>query len=142
MSKKILIAVTTLVALALIAIYMFLNQVPKELNPKSVIKGVNYIGATVIDLERSENFYRAADLRAVDHTSIEGNAAFDVLAGRSGVVADTRMLRSVNSQIRLMKFNNSQSVNAHPPIPVQGPGIAHVCYQVAQSTNTYQRFFR
>lgn len=116
------------------------NAEPKQLNPDSVIKGVSYVGTSVADLDQSTEFYRAADLVPVDDRELSGSAAFDKLANRSGVVVQTRMLRSVNAQIRLMQFSDSSALNATEPVPVQGPGIAHMCYQVDHATGTYQDF--
>lgn len=113
---------------------------PKQLNPESVIKGVNYVGMSVSDLDQSSDFYRSANLSEVDRSQLENSPAINALAGRDGVVANTRMLRSVNAQVRLMQFSDSPSFSSSQPVPVQGPGIAHICYQVAASTETYQSF--
>lgn len=113
-----------------------------ELPGDSVIKGVGWVGATVGDLDRTTALYSAAmNLQQVDDSAIEQNAAFDQLAGRSNVTAQTRMMRSVNAQIRFMTFAQpSQEARATPEMAVQGPGIMHVCYQVDQVTQTYQKF--
>lgn len=113
---------------------------PRQLNPDAVIKGVNYVGTVVADIDQSTEFYRAAELEPVDDSEISGSAAFDQLANRSGVVVQTRMLRSVNAQIRLMQFSDSSALSVTEPVPVQGPGIAHMCYQVDHATGAYQDF--
>ena len=89
------------------------------------------------DLDKSTDFYAAADLQRVEDKSFSDHPAFNALAGRDGVNVKTRMLRSANAQIRLMQFEEPGS--SAPAVPVQGPGIAHLCFQVAQSTNTYQK---
>lgn len=127
-------------AVSLLCVTACNSAEPKQLNPASVVKGVNYVGMVVSDLDRAEAFYSAADYQVVEETQLTGSAALDRLAARSDVTADTRMLRSVNAQLRLMRFGNSSSLSSYDAVPVQGPGIAHVCYQVAQSTDTYQAF--
>jgi len=113
-----------------------------EVEPDSVIIGVNYIGASVSDLERTGKLYRdAVDLQSVDQSVITEDALFDKLAGRTGVEAQTQMMRSVNAQVRFMNFANpSKEAMAAGSVDVHGPGIAHVCYQVNQTTNAYQKF--
>ncbi len=113
-----------------------------ELPEDSVIKGVSYVGATVSDLDKTAELYSSSvDLAVVDDTPIGENPLFDQLAGRDGVEADTRMMRSVNAQVRFMSFaNQSEAAKATPHMDVQGPGIMHVCYQVDQETNAYDKF--
>lgn len=113
-----------------------------ELPGDSVIKGVGWVGATVSDLDRTAALYsEAMDLEQVNDGSIMQNAAFDQLAGRNDVAVQTRMMRSVNAQIRFMAFAEpSSDARATPEMAVQGPGIMHVCYQVDQETHAYQKF--
>lgn len=108
----------------------------------SVIKGVNYIGAAVSDLERTASFYNGSvDLQSVDDRVISENPLFDTLAGRTGVTVETRLMRSVNAQVRFMNFASpSNQAQAAAQMDVQGPGIAHVCYQVDEKTQAYQKF--
>ena len=113
----------------------------QEIKPDAVITGVNYVGASVSDLERTAELYGAAvNILLVDHSSISENALFDKLAGRAGVSVQTQMMRSVNAQVRFMAFANpSAEAQATAQMDVQGPGIAHVCYQVDKDTEAYQK---
>ena len=113
-----------------------------ELPADSVIKGVSYVGASVSDLDKTMELYQnAVDLKLVDDSKIANNPLIDQIANRSGVEADTRMMRSVNAQVRFMSFlNSSAEAKATQPMAVQGPGIMHVCYQVLQETKSYQKF--
>lgn len=110
--------------------------------PDSIIIGVNYIGASVSDLGKTAELYSGAvSLQPVDQSEISDNPLFDALAGRSGVTAQTQMMRSVNAQVRFMTFANpSAEALATEHMDVQGPGIAHVCYQVDEKTQSYQKF--
>ena len=118
------------------------SSTPAEVEPDDIITGVNYVGASVSDLDKAVKLYGdAVDLKSVDETPISENALFDDLADREGVTAETRMLRSVNAQIRFMKFANpSEDAQQTMPMDVQGPGIAHACYQVNRKTGAYQKF--
>lgn len=105
----------------------------------SVVKGVNFVGIAVEDLDAATAFYQAGtDFEVVDEASLSDQAALDAIAGRAGVSAETRMLRTVNAQISLMAF--SDPTEDWDAVPVQGPGIMHVCFQVDQETEAYQRF--
>lgn len=110
------------------------------LSSASVIKGVNYIGVTVTDLDRATDFYtEMMDLELVGSDPFIPAPSMSALVGSDQTRAQTRMLRSVNAQFRLMQFDQAAGITPAPAPPVQGPGIAHLCFQVAQSTNMYQR---
>lgn len=113
-----------------------------ELPEDSVIKGVGWVGATVSDLGRTTKLYEdAIGLEQVDDQAITQNALLDKLIGREGVEVQTRMMRSVNMQMRFMSFASpSAQAQATTPVPVQGPGFMHMCYQVDQRTQTYEKF--
>lgn len=102
----------------------------KDFSPKSdIINGVNYVGVSVSNLETSTKFYQTPlDLEVV------GDSSISVSIGGKAYQAEARLLRSTNAQVRLMKFNTPSDI---PPVEVQGPGIAHVCYQVAKETDAY-----
>lgn len=112
---------------------------PSTSQAAPVINGVNYVGVTVSDLERSTAFYsEIMDLEVVADDPFASTPAMESIVGAPQITAQTRMLRSVNAQFRLMQFDESPNVLQATAIPVQGPGIAHLCFQVAQSTNLYQ----
>lgn len=105
---------------------------PKDHSPKSeLIDGINYVGMSVSSLDASTQLYQAP----VDMTAIDGTGTTFSFGGQMRP-AKTRLLRSVNAQIRLMEFENRP---ATPPVKVQGPGIAHVAYQVADETGAYEK---
>lgn len=119
----------------------WLNTPPSRAeNP--IVKGVSYVGITVSDLARSSSLYQeAAGLQVNLSEQIVNNDVFDQLANRKGVKVDSQLMSSVNSQLRLMEFYSpSEQAVYTSPLAVFGPGIAHVCYQVNQKTQTYQKF--
>jgi catechol 2,3-dioxygenase-like lactoylglutathione lyase family enzyme len=107
-----------------------------------VIRGVDYIGMTVSDIDKSSELYAlATDLQSVEKTEFNTHPVIDTLAGKKGVQASAHLMKSVNAQLRLMEFKNpSEVAKATPYLRVYGPGIAHVCYQVAKKTRTYETF--
>jgi len=132
---KIIIAVAVLAACG--------NSGPVPIDrTKTVVRGVNFVGVTVSDLDQAEAFYEAgAALETVQNGAQDNTPLWNNLLGREGSKSETRMMRSVNSQLRLMQFENpSSAASSALPVPVNGPGIAHVCYQVAKSTGAYETF--
>jgi catechol 2,3-dioxygenase-like lactoylglutathione lyase family enzyme len=108
---------------------------------EAVVKGVNYIGVSVSDLSAAVNFYsESADLVEVSDEALAASVV-RALGGADGQAVQTRVLKSVNAQLRFMEFASAdRDISGVEPVPVNGPGIAHICYQVADETRTYQRF--
>jgi len=104
--------------------------------------GVNFIGVSVSNLDRSVDLYNsAADLQPLATTATLEGAFLDKFTGRASASAQTQLMRSVNAQLLFMEFADSSL--ADKPVeqmPVYGPGIAHVCYQVNEETQSYQHF--
>lgn len=117
-----------------------MGQVDQRAN--KVIRGVNFIGVAVSDIKQSAQFFGdSAKLETVQTGSLDNSVTLDSLAGRKNVTVETALLKSTNAQLRFMQFSNpSPAALNSPEIPVFGPGIAHICFQVAETTNTYQRF--
>ena len=130
------------IAIALLAA-LFLGACTGSPEPvDTVFRGIHYVGVSVSDLDRSTAFYsEAADLTLVDDGVLERSPVIETLAGRSDVRAMTRLIKSSNAQLRFMQFENrSAAAQAAPRVEVYGPGIAHLCFQVAKKTETYERF--
>ena len=101
------------------------------------IYGVNYVGVSVADLNHSTTFY--AGSAGLELIELDGpRSATGLVSGNVSLVGE-RMLRSSNAQLRLMQFSPDRG-DVPGPIPIHGPGIAHVCFQVNKTTETYQRF--
>ena len=114
----------------------------EPVEPDTVILGVNYVGISVSDLDAAEDMYvSSVDGEVVNQDAVPLDGVLATLTGRSGGNVETRLIRRTNSQIRLMSFpDRSEAVLAVTAVEVEGPGIAHVCFQVADETNTYDRF--
>lgn len=136
--KNILLSFMTVISLAFM--HPLLAQVDQRTN--NIIQGVNFIGVSVSNLENAVEFYGdGANLEVVESSTITGNTLFKALAGRDDVVVKTTLMKSSNAQLRFMEFaNRSKEADRNSLVEVHGPGIAHICFQVASSTQTYQRF--
>lgn len=114
---------------------------PKLEKPDSVIQGVDYIGMAVDDLDAAEAYYaRGFATAVVDASPLPAGNALAQLHPEGGAAAQTRTLRRNNAQIRLIAFDARSAAGSKlRGVPVQGPGIVHMCFQVAQQTDAYRR---
>ena len=104
-----------------------------------VFRGVSYVGITVSDLEVSSKLYaESADLEVVATETLSGSV-LDALSGKTGVSVPSTLLRSTNAQVRLMQVPGLTEVG---PVPPNGPGMAHVCYQSDATRETFERFVK
>ncbi|MDH3706070.1 MAG: VOC family protein, partial [Acidimicrobiia bacterium] len=93
---------------------------------ESTVTGIHHVGLSVADLDRAVAFYQGA-------TGLEAAAPADERAG-------VAVLEGPNGRLRLTERS---SAGAQPPVmPVEGPGITHVCYQSATVDDLYGRFQR
>lgn len=142
--KTLLITVSaTLLALGLV-IYWALSPTRGDASRPidATIRGVAYIGMSVTDIEATTEFYRqGVDLEPIADDAVINPTLFGLLSGEDAAKLTTRLLRSSNAQLQLMQFSPpSRAAVASRQLAVYGPGIAHVCYQVDQATNAYQKF--
>lgn len=106
----------------------------------AIIRGVNYVGVSVKNLDQATNFYQnTVNLQQVTDTKLGNETWLDHFSGRENTQASTRLMKSSNGQLRLMQFDQNSSA---PTMQVYGPGIAHVCYQANQYTQAYQKFLK
>ncbi len=105
------------------------------------VHGISYIGISVSDLDAATKYFQSgAAIPEVQTAQIDNAPALDEVAGKP-VSARTRTLRSQSGQIRLMEFSDPdpRALEAGP-VPVQGPGITHVCFQAPDSRPIFPNF--
>ncbi len=103
----------------------------------NVVLGVAFVGVSVDSLEQSSRFYaEGVALAPVDASELNPSALPDIGLEDTQPLQSV-MLRSSNAQLWLMEFSR-RALNT--PVPVNGPGIAHLCFQVDQATRAYPRF--
>lgn len=122
----------------------FKKEPTRPVNP--VVMGISYVGITVKDIDAAQKLYtEVANLEVVAEENLKDSSVLRHLSAGSVASAKTALLAGVNAQLRFMQFETlnkgiSESATAFSPVPVNGPGIAHVCYQVNQTTGAYQGF--
>lgn len=91
--------------------------------------GINHVTIKVSDLERSKNFYQFA-------------AKLDAVAGpQHEQPATTAWLRSANGQLKL-QLRAEPADTFEEPLPVQGPGITHICFVAPTEKPIHGRFMQ
>ena len=110
------------------------NQATTILAGASTIKGVHHIGISVTGLAQSLTFFEGATTLACH--SRRGFSGTGLAAKESSEVA---ILQGPNTYIELMQFD-SQSHGEAEAIPVEGPGITHICFQSPSKLAMYKRF--
>ena len=107
-----------------------------------VVQGVHYVGLVVSDLEAATAFYTGpAALEIAQDANLGGSEALVALTGRQDVAVRSRLLRSVNAQLRLFEFRNpSAEALEEPAEDIHGPGFSHVCYQAVKKADVYGQF--
>ncbi len=120
-------------------------QASNEDDEAAVIRGISYVGITVSDLDAATDYYsQSAALEEVSRDRLSGLDFLEDVAGDADVVLDTRLLESTNAQLRFMQVLDGDGTTKTAPgwdaVPVNGPGMAHVCYRSDSANETYQKF--
>lgn len=133
------LTVTALVLVILIgAGYYSLSRKPVRVDDP-LVTGVHYVGMAVTDLAQTARLYQqAVKLEAIDTERSLPPQLLEALQ-LSSVPTNTQLLRSSNAQLYVMQVEDN-ALRA-PPL-VHGPGIAHMCFQVAKTTDTYEQFLQ
>ena len=106
-----------------------------------LVRGIAYVGQSVSDIDKATAFYEsAAALSVMDEREPGVAGALRTVAG-SAINVETRLLRGATGQIRLMQFKSpSAAAKAAGIVPVQGPGITHVCHQSPDDRGVFAKF--
>lgn len=95
----------------------------------SSIMGVNHVSLTVRNLDAARAFYTGS-------FGLQPQGAVKPLSGRYNALVDTNIegaslqrLQGPNSFLQLIDFGDADAAKSE--LPVQGPGITHVCYIAA-----------
>jgi catechol 2,3-dioxygenase-like lactoylglutathione lyase family enzyme len=100
----------------------------------SAIKGIHHIGISVADLTESLNFYKGATT-----LTPHSNKGFSGVGLAATEPDDTAVLKGPNSYIELMQFDRALQGDVKA-IPVEGPGITHICFQSPAELKMYNMF--
>ena len=106
----------------------------------TTLMGVNHIGLSVKDLERTLDFYKSVSgFELVFRQSVRNSAAADQLFGVEDVVYEIAVLEAPNMLFEFIEFEH----NANLPMkrmPVNGPGMTHTCFQSTSNDSAYEKF--
>ena len=113
--------------------------VEERLADESLFRGVSLIGMSVSKLDKSVAAYKTAFDFAQPAQPAELLPLRQALAAEAGLpsVPQSALLRSTNAQILM---SESGAASARAPVPVNGVGIAHVCFQADKDLETYRKF--
>lgn len=106
---------------------------------KSTIKGIHHVSLSVSDLEKSISFY-------TESAGIPSKVIYrqqlipkeEKKSGFSPVPRKTGLLQGPNGYIEFIQFDQKSGISSEP-MPVQGPGITHLCYQAPLRNSIYQK---
>lgn len=122
--------------------YLYSSDFFLEEEEPSGFVGVSYVGVSVSSLQSAVDFHTGAtDLRLVEEGVLAGSPGLNQIAGHE-VSAQTQMLQSSNAQLKFMEFTHDAARPKMSGVPVNGPGLAHICWQVDKKTETYQKYLQ
>ena len=106
-----------------------------------MIRGIHHTAISTGDLQRALAFYR--DLLGFE-TVFEagwpaGTEVADNITGLSGSSAQVAMLRAGNTFIELFQYGSPAPGSGDPNRPVCDHGITHICLDVTDVEDEYQR---
>jgi catechol 2,3-dioxygenase-like lactoylglutathione lyase family enzyme len=103
------------------------------------IKGVHHIGISVKDLKQSKAFFmNAFGLKEIHDSEIKKPLKIEKSSKIKHFDRETVLLEASNTLFELIQFEGSKSQNLSQ-MPVIGPGITHICYQIPQVKSIYEK---
>ena len=91
----------------------------------STIIGVNYVGMTVADVDRSKAYYtNAIDLKPLKTDLVKRQTPLPDSIAPASNLRDAAILQGPNSYLRLLEYEAHQE----GIMPVQGTGVTHICF--------------
>jgi catechol 2,3-dioxygenase-like lactoylglutathione lyase family enzyme len=106
---------------------------------QAMIKGINHIGISVSNLERSIGFYRELLGAEVAILGAFSGERYDKILGLEGATGQVALLRSADIQVELFEFSQPAGRKNDRCRPVSDHGITHFCLEVADIEAEYQR---
>ena len=97
----------------------------------TAIKGIHHIGISVADVAASSGFLEeAANLTHVGEGSFSGTGI------ASSTPSASTIMKGPNAYVELMQFDSQTP----EPVPVEGPGFTHLCFQSPSERLMYNGF--
>ena len=118
---------------------LFLTLLTCSLYAQNGIKGVYSVSLSVQNLEQSAAFYqKAIGFTEGSHFVINKKIKVESKSGIKHIDRKTATLQCPNGRIELIEFQGigKQELSV---MPVQGPGITHICYQSSAENSIYKQ---
>jgi len=104
-----------------------------------MIKGMNHIGVSVSNLDRSIEFYRdLLGMEVVAQQTFEGER-YDTILALERARGKVALLKRGNMQIEMFEFLQPSPKSGELPRTVCDYGITHFCMDVADIEGEYER---
>ena len=105
-----------------------------------MIKGIHHIAASVEDLDAVVAFYQGAiDLPVAGSFETADSAGADRVTGLKNVRSRAMFLSARTTYLELFQFASPKPA-PQQIMPVQGPGITHVCFQSPKTDPAFEKF--
>lgn len=114
-------------------------QSPASTTVTSDIKGIHHVSLSVRNLDRAVAYYTGVfGLTEVRRYRLTDRVSAGPKSGSRSIARNVTVVRGPNGQLELSQFDGAaeQPVSA---MPVQGPGITHVCYQAPAASALYAK---
>ena len=104
-----------------------------------MMKTINHVAISTPDMDRSLHFYRdLMGMQFVSEGPFEGTL-YDKILGLESARGRAAMLRMGEAQLELFEFSNPSPTPSDPKRPVCDHGITHICFDVTNIDEEYQR---
>jgi catechol 2,3-dioxygenase-like lactoylglutathione lyase family enzyme len=105
-----------------------------------MIKGMNHVGVSVVNLERSMRFYRdLLEMEVVVQETPFGGELYEKIMALEGAKGRACLLKKGDLQLELFEFSHPSPRPKDPKYPVSDHGISHFCIEVAGIDGVFQR---
>ena len=116
-----------------------LAQPPSSTTVTSDIKGIHHVSLSVRNLDRAVAYYaKVLGLTEVSRYRLTDRVPIEQKGSGRSFTRKVSLLHGPNGQLELSQFDGAanQPVSA---MPVQGPGITHICYQAPAASALYAK---
>lgn len=108
-----------------------------------MIKGMDHVGMSVRNLDRSIEFYRNLfGMELIYHGPFGGehyDLRYESVLGVKGAAGTVALMRLGTMQIEMFQFDRPDAKLSDPHRPVCDHGITHFCFQVRDVPSEYER---
>jgi catechol 2,3-dioxygenase-like lactoylglutathione lyase family enzyme len=108
-----------------------------------MVKGMNHVGISVSDLDRSIEFYKnGLGMEVVSQRTFgreKDRGQYDTILGLQGATGRAAMLRLASLRLELWEFSFPAPKSSDPHRPVCDHGITHFCIELTDIRSQYEQ---